>query len=127
MNFKPSLFTVPEKIQAGDMILSSVFSATVFLFFPASSLAKMNVDGICCAVVMPVAIFARWMSASLFYKKQPERLDPFYIRAWWGLAGGITAFLLCLLFRREALMLALALALLSGGEILGHRLYRRAH
>jgi hypothetical protein len=119
-------FSTPTRIDRDYVLISAVFYLALLLLAPDSVFQFMNTDWRLGFIVLPFTFFAGLASAWIFYRNNDSnRLDPFYIRAWGGLIGGLTALPICLLFRASVAHLAFIMFTFGAGPVLAFHAYRR--
>jgi hypothetical protein len=75
--------------------------------------------------LLPVFFGCGLLSAWLFYRKnESSAIDPFFVRSWMSLLGGLVALPICLVFRPSVADLAFIAPNFSLGPILGFHHYR---
>ncbi len=119
-------FSTPKRVEVGDVALSTVVATAALLFCSDRWLASTHVTWPLGLFLLPLFGFGGFVSAWLFYRRQPRSVtDPFYIRAWWSLIGGLVALPVCLLFRPVAAPLAFIAFTFGLGPVIGFHVYRR--
>ena len=120
-----SLFSTPDRVKVADVLFVTVVEVVALLLIPASELRKMNVDWLFGVILLPLSFLVGLLSSWLFYRKHELTvIDPFYIRACWGL-GGVVALPICLLVRPEVAHLAFILLTFSAGPVVAFHVFRR--
>jgi hypothetical protein len=77
-------------------------------------------------IVFPVSLFVGLVSSWLFYREHDvARIDPFYVRAWWSVLGGLVAWPVCLLLRPSVAHFAILAFAFGVGSVVGIHVYRR--
>lgn len=118
--------SAPKSVKVSDVALSSIVFLAALLFAPDSLFGEMNADWLVGLVVLPATFVAGLISSWLFYRNHDSsEIDPFYIRAWWSLIGGLIALPVCFLFRPMAVNLAFIAFTIGLGPVLAFHLYHR--
>ncbi len=107
-----------------------VVSAAAFfvaLMIPDSAFNRMNIDWLFGVVILlPSSFVSGLLSSWLFYRKNDFTcIDPFYIRAWSGVIGGLSALPLCLLLRPVAFSFFFEVFMFGAGPVIAFHMYRR--
>ena len=119
-----SFLSTPERVRAADVIASAVFLVAALLVIPDG--VFQNVDWLVGLIVILIMFVSGLISSWFYYRTHGfNQLDPFYIRAWWSLIGGVVALPICMLFRPSALPGALIALAFGAGPVIAFQLYRR--
>ncbi len=119
-------FSTPTRIERGDVLFSAAVFLAALLWAPDSVIQRMNTDWLLGFFLLPFTFFTGVASSWIFYRdNDSNRLDPFYIRAWWSLLGGLIALPFCLLFRPSVAHLAFIAFTFGSGPVLAFHAYRR--
>ena len=117
--------STPDRIKAADVIFGAVVLVAALLLIPDSELGKMNVDWLFGLFLLPITFLVGLLSSWIFYRNHDLTvIDPFYIRAWWGVGGGVVALPICLLVRPEVAHLAFICLTFGLGPVIAFHVYR---
>lgn len=122
---KISWFSAPECLKFWDVAICVIVSTLFFIFGPNKIFLNLNISWSAILFILVICIVVSFLSARRNNQKTAVRMDPFYIRGWWGLISGIVTLPLCFFFREIALDFSLVLTVTGFGEVVGNLLYRR--
>lgn len=118
--------STPDRIKVADVLFSAVVLVAALLLLPANELGKMNVDWLFGFFLLPITFLAGLLASWIFYRSHDWTvIDPFYIRAWWAVGGGVIALPICLLARPEVAHLAFICVSFGAGPVIAFHVYRR--
>ena len=121
---KSRLLRIP--LSTKEIIAYVMLSTGVLIFAPDSLFEKMNAGWMLGLIVFPFSFVAGLLSSWMFYREHDSsQVDPFYLRAWTSVIGGIGALPVCLLVRPGAAHLAFVLFTFGLGALIAFHVFQR--
>jgi hypothetical protein len=116
---------VTPKLSRTEIFVSIVPLLAALLLGPDKWFQTMNINWLLGLFLLPVFFGCGLLSAWLFYRKnESSAIDPFFVRSWMSLLGGLVALPICLVFRPSVADLAFIALNFGLGPILGFPHYR---